>query len=75
MTKTFVTTMAGHRLAAADVRGDVDSQKLPQSGPRITKQQRIREATTYGALRTYMRILKAIGDISELAATRWGKVR
>jgi hypothetical protein len=76
MTKTFVSIMAGHDLAAAGVRSDADFEKIQDSGRRITKQQRIKEAMTYVALRIYTRILKAIGDISELAVTaKPGKVR
>lgn len=70
MTKTLVAVMAGRPVAEAD------SQGIPNSEPRITNLERITEAATYGALRAYTRILKSIGDVSELTATaQWGKVR
>ena len=76
MTKTFVSVMAGHRPVARYCVGDGDSRRIQNSGPRIMKPQRIKDAATYGALRIYTRILRTIGDASELAATaKWGKIR
>lgn len=73
MTKTFVSVMAGHRPVARHSAADGDSPRIPQSGPRITKPQRIKDAATYGALRIYTRILKTIGDASELPQPQSGE--
>lgn len=63
MTKTFVATMAGLRPAA-------------KSRPAIKKLERMRDGVAYWALRTYARVLKTIGDASELAANcRRGQAR
>jgi hypothetical protein len=76
MTKAFVAAMACQRTIARYSVADGDSQRIPNPGPRITKLERINDAATYKALRIYTRILKTIGDASELVATaKWGKLR
>jgi hypothetical protein len=69
MTKAFVGAVRGRV-------PDGDKHKDPNAEPRpiIKELQRVKDEVFYKALPIYMRILTAIGDVSELIANRPRKI-
>jgi hypothetical protein len=71
MTNTRVGAMAAVVACARAARGsvaDFHSDRSPNAkpSPMIRKLALLNDEAVYWALRTYIRVLKAIGDISEL---------
>jgi hypothetical protein len=73
MTNERVGAMAAVVACTRAARGpvaDFHSHRSPnaKTSPMIRKLDLLNDEVAYWALRTYIRVLKAIGDISELAA-------
>jgi hypothetical protein len=73
MTKTFVgakaAVVASATLPAAAFPMATNTEsRMPNLGRRARTLQRVKDDVIYWALRIYMRILRAIADVSELIA-------